>query len=233
MSRYLSRLRDIPKNTPEVGVKEVKKVVYSLSSPHPQAHFSPNDPGPVAHRWRVSPPGGAPFELSAYPACLLADIQATNPGAKVEPIPLPTGGHLPPENEAIIRTVLKTWEATPDETRDAIQEAAVNPALLVGWRRESGKLPGSELTKPTEVLFSLSSPHPQAHFSEMPMLNDRITCQQCRRLKPGGLCGSPVWGPRYHPPARPHRCAEFQPKPGAADPRSGAQRWPGLGEGRP
>lgn len=97
--------------------------------------------------------------------------------------------------------------------------------------------PEAGVTKVTEVVLSVLSPHPQACFSEHEdvdaLPDDRITCQDCRRLKPGGLCSSPEWAPRYHPQAeRPQRCVEFLPKPGDADQRTGKQRWPEMVEAK-
>lgn len=210
MNRYLSRLRDFGKNTssheltklPKVEqlqnatvlpLQNATKTVLSVLSVHQQVHFSPSDPGPVATRWRVSPPGGAPFELST----------------------------LPLEDEAVIRAVLEAWNATPEELAEALAEAEGNPALLANWRREAEGL----------GLSAVLSVHPRAYFSGTLMPDDRITCRECRLLRPGGRCGSPTWGPRYQPPPRPHRCAEFLPRAGDPDQRSGRARWPGLGLG--
>lgn len=147
----------------------------------------------TSRRWRVSPPGGAPFELST----------------------------LPLEGEAVIRAVLEAWNATPEELAEALAEAEGNPALLANWRREAEGL----------GLSAVLSVHPRAYFSGTLMPDDRITCRECRLLRPGGRCGSPTWGPRYQPPPRPHRCAEFLPRAGDPDQRSGRARWPGLGLG--
>lgn len=189
-----------------------------------------NDPGSVSNRWKVSPPDVPPFEISTWPACTLAEVQATNPGAVVEPVSRPTGGHLPHADVEIIKAVCRNWEATSDEIRDAIAEASANPTLMDGWRRETRAL-SLDITPCPKPSVSQAG---QALEVDIGVdMDDRITCLECRLLKPGNLCGSPAWAPRYHPPARPHRCVEFQPKPGATDPRPGAQRWPQLEGGRP
>lgn len=246
----LSKLRDIQKNTPNHGLTELTKVeslqyatsnapnqggqvISSVLSVTPQACFFGNEGEPTAKRWRVTQADGRVFEVDTWPFFAMDEIQAGNPGSVCEPIPGPTPGALAPADEALILRVLQAWKATDDEIHDAIAESSANPALLDGWRREAEKLADDELTKLTEVVSSVLSVIPQACFSEIPVQDDRILCEECRRLKPGNLCGSPVWAPRYHPPHLPHRCVEFQPKAVMADQRTGRERWPQLVEVKP
>lgn len=66
--------------------------------------------------------------------------------------------------------------------------------------------------------------------------DDRITCRECaNRRTYDGVCdvadaGGVVNATRGHVPdaTLPHRCAGFKSKPGEADQRAGADRWPGL-----
>lgn len=88
-------------------------------------------------RWRITRADGRVFEVDTWPPATLGEIQAGNPGSAVEAVPDPTAGTLGPADESLIRAVLNAWEATPDEIRDAIAEAASNPRLMDGWRREA------------------------------------------------------------------------------------------------
>lgn len=205
----------------------------SLNSHCDGENLPANDPGPVAPRWRLVHPDGQVFELSIYPPCALTEVQANNPGAKVEPITPPTGGTLPPADLAVITAVCSAWGATPDEARNTIAEAAANPALLANWRREAEGMGLSVDTITVNGRFPTPALAAPPLDESRSVDSDRITCQQCRRLKPGNLCGSPAWGPRYHPPPRPHRCAEFLPRAGDPDQRTGRARWPQLRESRP
>lgn len=178
--------------------------LFSLNSlnSHCNAENIPaNDPGPVAPRWRIVHPDGRTFEVSCYPPATRVEVLTQEPmGTQAEPVSMSMGGNLPHEDVEIIKAVCSAWGATPDETRDAIAEASSNPALMDGWRGETEKLADSGLTELTKGVLSVLSVHPQAYFSEAPMPDDRIYCQQCRLLRPSGLCGSPAWGPRYHTP---------------------------------
>ena len=193
-----------------------------------------NDPGPVFRRWRLTSPDGRIFDVSCYPPATRGELLAKEPeGTQAEPITPPTGGTLSPEGEAIIRAVLKTWEATPDEIRDAIAEAASNPALVDAWRWEAEGLGLSVDRIRENGDFSTPAPPAPAQVEAGSVdTDDRITCRECARLRHSGLCGSPTWGPRYRPPPLPHRCAEFLPRAGDPDQRTGRERWPTIKESR-
>ena len=76
----------------------------------------------------------------------------------------------------------------------------------------------------------------QAEAGDLSMLSDdRITCRNCWKRAPNGICGIAKPGGivnakvGYIPDALlPHRCPGFIPKTVGGDQRTGAERWPGL-----
>lgn len=88
-------------------------------------------------RWRITQADGRAFEVDCWPPATLEEIQAANPGSTIEAVPETQCGTLAPADKSLILSVMKAWDATEDETRDAIAEAASNPRLMDGWRREA------------------------------------------------------------------------------------------------
>lgn len=127
------------------------------------------------------------------------------------------------ELTALVRRVCAAYACPPEEVADALRVALADPvAALECFRRMADQLDAEQ-----------ADTQPDAPDHD----DNRITCRQCARRNPAGLCeaahdGRVVGVPRRYSPApdQRRRCEGFAPLYGIADRRTGAERWPWLAD---
>lgn len=144
-----------------------------------------------------------PANVATARATIAPEIR-TAPGA---------GTHTAAELRALVNAVTAFHGFTPEQTAEAQEIAQADPvAALECFREQAARIPLSKAT------------------------DDRIHCTDCARLR-GRICAQAAMlgaSQGYTPVQRiARRCEGFKPLAGAADQRTGAQRWPGLLIARP
>lgn len=107
-----------------------------------------NDPATRSYRWRITQPGGEPYEMVELPEPTLADLQARYPGAAIAPLPevIPVL-ELTGELEALLAHVAKRYEWTDEDVALARQACGRDPdghvVMFRHWLAQPWPMPGS------------------------------------------------------------------------------------------